>query len=76
MSPPTGMIYSQVERENRSLSLSLFLFFSVWVAGLGELAERGVGDTETKIMIYKANLDFCFLLFAISKAMEVAVCLR
>ena len=34
------------------------------------------GDTETKITIYKANLDSCFLLFVISKAVEVAVCLR
>lgn len=34
------------------------------------------GVTETKVMIYKANLDFCFLLFVISKVIEMAVCLR
>lgn len=56
-----------------SLSASLLLRLGGW---LGELAERGGGVTETKIMIYKANLDSCFLLFAISKAVEVAVCLR
>lgn len=80
VSPPTGVIYSQVERENRSLTLCFSSSQAGWVAWgswlRGDGDERGGGFTETKIMIYKANLDFCFLLFAISKAMEVAVCLR
>lgn len=68
MSPPTGVIYSQVEREN--WNLSLLLFFSGRVAGLGEEAEvEGRRVTETKIIIYKTNPDlFPFLL---SKVAEV-----
>lgn len=31
VSPPTGMIYSQVQRENRSLSVPLFLGMGSWL---------------------------------------------
>lgn len=34
VSPPTGMIYSQVERENRSLSVSLLLRMGSWLRGV------------------------------------------
>lgn len=72
VSPPTGMIYSQVESENRSLSLC----FSSSQAGWLAWGSRPRRESETKIMIYKANLDFTFHLCAISKAVEAAARLR
>lgn len=69
VSPPTGMIYSQVERQNRSLSLCFSSSWAGWLA-------RGSWLAETKIMIHKTNPHYCFLLFAIYKVTEVADCRR
>lgn len=72
VSPPTGMIYSQVESENRSLCLCFSSSQTGWLAW----GSRPRRESETKIMIYKANLDFTFHLCAISKAVEAAARLR
>lgn len=64
VSPPTGMIYSQVESENRILC-SLFLRLCDWARGSCQRRE-----SETKIMIYNVNLDFTFLSFVISTEMK------
>lgn len=61
VSPPTGMIYFQVESENKSLSVPLFFFFSGWVAEAW--GSRLGKESKIKIKIYYTDLDWPFILF-------------